>query len=266
MSVRLVVETEGKGRSFSALVVSRVYAGAAWPDGLTGHGGAHRPVMAVLATTPGEASPLAANLREGRKLRLFGDGMTSKGEKCEFMKSAGYSISTQRCDAGEVLLVRLGDVFAFSPGLLEESVSFVCLPPRARLVEEARRFDNAYAVQIATAMGRLPVKYESEPHTKITTADRPVLGALAALVVAQLAQRVRFPIVGEPAFWTRLFCAMLRDGMARRSTPTGTGQTANYHEIGVAEIGFHPGVCVSTSQAAIGELLERETRAFLSRH
>ncbi len=276
MTIRLVVETEeGKGRSFSALVLARVYAPWVWEAGIR-ETDRHRPAMMLLATMPEEASAFAANLREGRKMRFRGDGMGQKGEPCEVLRSERFAITQQRTEEdGTLLLVRHPDLFTFAPGLIGETARFVCLPPRARIELEARRFDVDATRTHLERCGFEPWSQDecqrrswgrSKSKTRLVAgiAD-PLFPAFAALLVAGVAQRVGFPVLHEPLFWAQFAAALFADGHAIR-TPESThgAETADYAEVGVTDCGFFPGAAVNASQADIGKVLARETAVFLA--
>ena len=161
VTLRLQIETEGKGRRFSALVLARVYAGCAWGAGRTEYG-RHRPALMLLGASPEEASAVAANIREGRKMKLYGDGASSKGDPCEVLKSERFAISQQRTEEGTLLLVRHPDLFSWSPGLVSESVQWVCLPSRADLAEQASRFDPVRTQAHLARLGFSPWTEEME--------------------------------------------------------------------------------------------------------
>jgi hypothetical protein len=276
MSTRLIVETEGKGRSFSALVLARVYAPCAWEAGLRERD-RHRPAMMLLAAMPEEAGALTANLREGRKMRLHGDGLSSRdGEKCEILRSERFTITPQRTDEGTLLLVRHPGLFTYSPGMVAEDVRFVCLPPVARLRQEAARFDGAAMRRHLKRCGFAPWDEEEERRRTygqskskarlVHGLDDPLFPTFAALLVAGVAQRVGFPILDEPLFWAQFAAALLADGLAHRAPERCYDpEIRPYAEVGVADCGFYPGAAVAATQKQIGELLARETSSFLRR-
>lgn len=274
MTLRLQIETEGKGRSFSALVFARVYAARAWEKGRTERG-QHRPALLLLGATHEEAGALAANLREGRKMRFFGEGSGHKGELCELLRSERFAVSTQRTEEGALILVRHPDLFSWAPGLVSADVKWVCLPPRQRLVDEARHLDLARTQRHLERCGFVPESEDAErarlfgrvrPGTRLVQGlTDPLFPAFAALFVAGIAQRVRFPILPEPLFWSQLTAALLADGSIAQRSPERCWdpETAAYAEKGVVESGYYPGAAVSASQEAIGEVLARETSLFL---
>lgn len=274
MTTRLVIETEGKGRSFSALVLCRVYAPVAWEGAITERD-RHRPAMILLGCASEEAGALRANLAEGRKMRLFGEGMDSKGEKLEILRSERFSVATQRTDEGTLLLVRHPDLFLFSPGMVDGSIRFVCLPSAARLRQEAAGFDVARTQAHLERCGFLPWSEELEKaqswgnHKGVRLvrglAD-PLFPAFAALLVAGVAQRTGKPILDDPLFWAQFAAALLAGGLARRTPERGWDpEMQPYAEVGAVESGFYPGAAVSADEEQIGEVLARETASFLRR-
>jgi hypothetical protein len=275
VTTRLIIETEGKGRSFSALVLARVYAPCVWDAGIR-EADRHRPALMLLATMPEEATAFAANLREGRKMKLHGPGFGQKGEPCEVLRSERFAIAPQRTAEGTLLLVRHPGLFVFSPGMVGEAVRFVCLPPRARVAQEAARFDLAAARAHLDRCGFEPWSEEEERRQSWDSSRRktrlvhgiadPLFPAFAALLVAGVAQRVSFPILDEPLFWAQVAAALLADGLAVRSPERcWDPERAPYAEVGVTDSGFYPGAAVYASQAAIGAVLARETAVFLKR-
>ena len=271
MTDRLVIESEGKGRSFSALVLARVYAPCAWEAGIRERD-RHRPAMLLLGCADEEAGALRANLLEGRKMRLHGERFGHKGEPCEILRSERFAIGVQKTEAGTLLLVRHPALFVFSPGLVSDDVRFVCLPPRRLLDAQASQFGLAATRDHLAACGFEPWTQEREqvswhkPVGRLVRGlDDPLFPAFAALLVASVAQRVGFPIVDDPLFWAQLAAALIEAGIAHRCIEKYDFEIAPYGEAGVVESGFYPGAAVATSQAKIGEVLARETASFLRR-
>jgi hypothetical protein len=276
---RLVVQTDdkGKGRSFSALVLARVYAPCVWDAG-TRERNKHRPVMMLLAAMPEEAGAVAANIREGRKMRFLGGSFSSKGETCEVLRSERFAVATQKTtEGGTLLLVRHPTLFSYSPGMIDELVRYVCLPPLARLRTEAGQFDLEATRGHLERHGFLPWTEEAfravnwgrftGPARLAPGIDHALFPAFAAFLVAGLAQRVSYPILPEPLFWAQLTAAMLAKEYAMRETerhPASNPETRSYAEVDVVDCGFFPGAAVRATQGQIGELLAEETRHFLA--
>lgn len=279
MSTRLVIENteNGKGRAFSAAVLARVYARGAWDGGATEQG-THRPALLLLGCAHEEAGAIRANLLEGRKMRLFGDDLTNKGEKLEVLKSERFAIGAQKVDEGTLLLVRHPGLFVFSPGMVDEQVRFVCLPPRALIEKQAASFDLEATRTHLQRCGFDPWSEEEERkrsrgQSRRTTRlvagiEDSLFPTFAALLVAGVAQRVGFPILTDPLFWAQFAAALFAEGLAHRTPRERCWHPETnlwYAEVGVAESGFYPGAVVAASQAQIGEVLARETALFLRR-
>ena len=277
MSTRLVIENTdgGKGRAFSALILARVYARGAWEGGATEQG-VHRPAMLLLGCAHEEAGAIRANLLEGRKMRLHGDGVTSKGEKLEILKSERFAIGAQKLDEGTLLLVRHPGLFVYSPGMVDDQVRFVCLPPRALIQAQSHAFNlDATRVHLQRC-GFDPWNEEEERQRNwgrsrrstrlVAGIEDPLFPTFAALLVAGIAQRVGFPILDEPLFWAQFAAALFAEGLAHRAAREHWHpERYVYAEVGVVESGFYPGAVVAASQAQIGVVLARETAAFLRR-
>lgn len=277
VTTRLVIETTatGKGRSFSALVLARVYASAAWSSGCRERG-QHRPALLLLGCADNEVGAIRANIQEGRKMRLHGPSLNrDKGEACEILKSEHFAISSQRTDAGTLLLVRHPELFLWQPGLVSDEVRFVCLPSRAALAAESARFDGAATLRHLARCGYEPWTQDREDRENscrrtgarlVDGLDDPLFPTFSALLVAGIAQRMSFPILGEPLFWAQLTAALLHHGLVRRHDGSRYAhEIAPYAEVGTTDCGYYPGACVSASQAQIGEVLAAETASFIRR-
>lgn len=275
MTTKLVIETEGKGRSFSALVLCRVYAPVVWDAGLRERD-RHRPALLLLATANEEAGAFRANLLEGRKMRLEGGDIGSKGEKCEVLRSERFAITPQKTPEGTLLLVRHPGLFAFSPGMVDGTARFVCLPPMARIQAEAARFDLDATRRHLDRCGFLPWSEEIQKDqawgrlprgTRVVAglAD-PLFPAFAALLVAGVSQRTGFPILDAPLFWAQFAAALIERGLAHRHPPRSyEPEMQPYAEVGAVESGYYPGAAVNATQTEIGEILAAETASFLRR-
>jgi hypothetical protein len=262
--VRRIYITTGeqeKGRTFQAVVLAVVEA-KIW-DGADGGQNVVRPALISLACTTGEAGPVLANLRGGRKAS-YSDERHSKAQTLELLKSAGYAFTTQRCAAGVRVDAFLPALFDLSPGCEPgAAVTFVCLPDRAWLAAQA--IDVGAAVEHVRAIGGLrAARYDERP----TEADVAELAPYAPIFAKHLLARSRLPLIPEIGFLTQVLVAALARKLARRAWGgygCGYGGASGYVEVGVADAGYAPGVCFSATEADLRATLAEQTLIYVER-
>ncbi len=176
-TLTIAPQQEGKGRSFTATLLSYVTADRLWSGGGTSTD-TNRPVWIMYAASEGEASPFTANLRLGRKA-LMGEksSYSRKKSPCvELLKSAGYAFSTQRFSEGSVVTAYLPELFNLDPGMVDpKGASFIVLPSKEW--QDTQNLDIRACVQHAVAIGA--TKEVSKDTTRPTS---PTAEQVAGLV------------------------------------------------------------------------------------
>lgn len=254
-------ESQGKGRSFEAILLAHVEADALWDGGSTGTDD-YRPVWMVLTGSDSNLRAFVANLRMGRKAEIASSGYSRrrKGTRYELLRSAGYQYLWQRTSAGPVVTAYLPDLFRLDPGMVDpKGVSFCILPPQAWVQEQ--KVDTTLPVQ---HMSRL--SYQA-PADKLAS-----WLPLAALFCAYLDRRTRCPLVADHRFYLQVFCAALEEGIASWSYEDnysyyhdpvwGTHRHLGFHESDTVTVGLHPGVVCKASHEALEQFLATQVAVY----
>lgn len=255
---------EGKGRVFQAAVLACVQA-QCWE----GAGGNNiRPVYLMIGASEGEAGPVLANLRMGKKASVEGieAGIRDKKE-IELLKSAGYEFAQQRHRAGVVIQVYLPELFRLDPGIVDpERVRFVLLPRRVDIADPALDIDAA--VRHMRALGQVAPdreRYDAWRDNRPTEAEIVEIVPYAALFGAYLNSRTRCPLVPDLRFLVQILTAFLHHGFARRGWRSGQtwgrpeyDYSASYREVGVTDVGLVPGLMVNALASEVETLLAAE--------
>jgi hypothetical protein len=271
--VRRIYITTGeqeKGRTFQAVVLALVEA-RIW-DGANGGDKVIRPALVSLACTTGEAAPLLANLRAGRKaVYSGGDGAaSSKEQTLELLKSAGYAFATQRCAAGVRVDAFLPKLFEVAPAYVHgEPVAFVCLPDRAWLAGQG--VDVGAAVAHLKRIGG--VCGSDNEHDRPTEADVAGLVPYAPLFAKHVLGRCRLPLVPQIEFLTQVLVAALSSKFARRAWAgyynswgrVRESYARDYVERGVCDAGFAPGISFSATAPDVEAMLAEQTLIYMRR-
>ena len=228
---------EGKGRAFSATLVSYVTADNLCPGGSSDN---IRPIFMAFAGTDTELRPFVANLRLGRKAE---NGYRGR-EKFEVLKSAGFQVSWQRTPKGSLVNIFAPDLFALDPGMVDPAgVSFCMLPAQSWL--------RPLAVPVPTCV----------PEDR-----RADVLALAALFIAYLDRRTRCPLVPDSRFYVQVLAAALDEGLASwsskgRSRDWGR-HDRSFEEYNTAAVGLAPGVVFHAAHDTLEEFLARQVKTF----
>lgn len=230
-------QQEGKGRSFSAMLVATVEAGA-----IARGNDPVRPVLMAVASTENELRPFVANLRTGKKA----EESRRRGQKYEILKSAGYQCAWQRTPKGSLATLFAPDLFCLDPGMVDPAgVRFVMLAARSWL----RPVDAP-----------LPTFVPAERHDDVL--------ALAPLFMAYLDRRTRCPLIPDPRFYVNVFAGALDQGLATfaatLSYRSQWGESTGYAEEGTADLGYAPGVYFRASHEALETFLADQVRAFFA--
>lgn len=272
MQGTLTIQSEtGKGRTFSGTILAYATADGLW-DG--GHSKGLRPVYLELACSEQEAKPLLANLQIGRKAKVTGGDFTSKGEKLELLKSAGYVIPPpQRVRAGVVITAYLAPLFIFDPGVSDAgSVAFVLLPDLKQLEREAARFDGKAIMRHVRKSLELAPKltdgWGKPKDYELTALEQrsATLPAMAALFCGALHRRAHVPQLPDPRFQAQLYVEMLRRGLASWSAKRGDQDKFGRHP----HLGFYqashdmlaPGVACRATHDAIRDVMVDTIRKY----
>lgn len=259
--VAIEPKEEGKGRVFRAVCLASVEADPLWEGGATA-GDKRRPVWAVFGGSEGDLRPFMANLRLGKPIRFPDDksgySRRHKGEKMEFLRSAGYELISQRTPDGTMVTVTLPDLVRVDPGMVDpEAVRFVMLTSQEYLAAQPVSVgDAARAVHHARrAVPELP-----------KVLDEHIVPA-AMLFTAYLDRRTRCPIVADARFHLQLFAACLRGGLASLPEPRhgeefGCSKTLAAEVHGLDDLRIARPVTFQASHDAIEALLATEVDRF----
>lgn len=266
LTLHIQTGTGERGRSFSGTVFA--CATATGLVDLGQNGDAIRPVMLMVATSPGEARALTENLRAGHKARLHGPRTSSKGTPIELLRSAGYAFPPPQIAGKQVVITAyLPNLFRFHPGIVDDPAKVVLMPALADL-------DALYAPEdvpaVAAHLRALGLAQEAEA----VEGDPRRIG-MAVMLSRYLGQRCEYPIPFEPTFAVQLYHA-LKSGSAPVAAESAD-LFGHYYESGAGEtarrkIGFrsyvapglalHSGVAVLADQARLEKVLAGGTLAF----
>lgn len=231
-------QKEGKGRAFSATLVSYVECTSILPKG----NDTLRPIFMALAGTDQELRPFVANLRTGKKAEDT-SGYRRSREKYEVLKSAGFQVSWQRTSKGSLVNIFAPDVFCLDPGMVDpKGVQFVLLPAKSWLKPSTLDVPDF-----------------------VPDDRRDAVRALAPLFIAYLDRRTRCPLIPDPKFYVQVLANALHEGLASFSVTgwsRGWGVTGAFIEYGIEDVGHAPGVFFSSSHEVLEEFLARQVQTF----
>jgi hypothetical protein len=258
-------QTEGKGRSFTAMCLASVEADLLWSGGQTDTD-EQRPIWAMFAGSEQEMRPFVANLKTGRKCELSRSGYYSrKTDKMTFLRSAGYSVTWQRETEGSVATVFLPDLFQMDPGMVDPSgAAFVVLPTKEwasnqkidvnPLVQHAKWFVDSYR--------GVPT---------LTDDELAEMVPISFLFASYLDRRARCPIPADERFYLQLMLACIREGLASLPSTRSYSQEFGVHNyfkfscIGTEEIGFARLVAFKAEHSSIERVLAEQVGLFFAR-
>jgi hypothetical protein len=232
--LRIEPQTEGKGRSFRATLVSYIEAPHLWARG----NDTVRPIHMTLAGSDNELRPFVANLRTGKKATVGDRGR----QRFEVLKSAGFQCAWQRTAKGSLVTLFAPDLFCLDPGMVDpKGVSFVLLPARSWL----RPSD----VQVPDCV----------PEERV--AD---VRALAPLFIAYLDRRTRCPLIPDARFYAQVLANALDQGLASWSGgwQREWGTSGNFVEVDTADAGYAPAVLFNASHETLEDFLAEQVRTY----
>lgn len=252
MSIHLqhvLTQTDSKSektRAFPATVL-----GWAEANGFVGVGKRDqwiRPALCVLACSPGNHTPVLANLRSGASL------VGGKSDRFEFMKSVPYQFLSQKTEQGSIITAFVPSLFQLDTGLVEERIMFLLAPARADL----------------------PVLDEKEEHGINAHLQRVGFndyyrGGIAPLFpwldlfAAYLTRRVQIPLLRDRRFYAQILGKMLQSGEV--AFPQGSDalydwRTGSLRAEGLEAIGYAGILACHTTQARMAEMLAEQVSVF----
>lgn len=267
MIQRAVIEpqTEGKGRSFSAVCLASVEADLLWEGGQT-NTEEKRPVWAMFAGSEQELRPFMANLRTGRRIELPNEYGHSRSERMTFLKSARHTVTWQREVEGSIATVYLPELFLMDPGMVDpDGIAFVVLPSDAW--SKSQVIDQAPLVQHVAPL--VPRNYDRSPVlTEDTIAE---MVPLAFLFASYLDRRTRCPLLADGRFYLQLMLACLEEGVASLpaerhgySREWGVGQRFGFIATGTKELGMSHGIAFKAEHHEIDKILAEQVTLFFN--
>jgi hypothetical protein len=230
-------KTEGKGRSFRALMVSYVEA----RDFMSRGNDAARPILMVLAGTDNELRPFVANLRTGKKA----EGGYRGRDKYEVLKSSGFQVAWQRTPKGCVATIFAPDVFALDPGMVDPAGVKFCLLP-------AKRWLVPSTVDVPACV----------PDDRIDDVRQ-----LAPLFIAYLDRRTRCPLIPDPRFYAQVLGNALDEGLAEfggngRQWNRGWAQSSTFETYELEAAGFGPALWFHSTHDRLEKFLAEQVAIY----
>lgn len=286
---RLVIEKQaatkhGKTRRFSAVLLAYLTADPLWQGGQTETGKTTRPVLLMVAESETALRPFMANIRLGRKAEVVSDGRSSYSREKEgyiqLLKSAGYSMTTQRVGENTIATFYLPELFNVDPGMVDpEFVRFVMAPPRWWVNKTLGELGEKGIERVTNHLRKLGVTEDANGRPNrirsdvvVLLDDIPDLAGMACYFAQYLDRRTRKPIPPDPAFYAQLYIAALACGMATWSAEHENkwlyhkwGATWGYkpvRESGTEAVGLLPMTAVNTNHETLDELMARQIRIY----
>lgn len=275
--LRIEPQKEGKGRTFTANLISYVTADSLW-DQSAGDG--TRPVWLCYAASEGEVRAFTANLRMGRKAEIGAKERNSwrrnRNPYLELLKSVGYEFTTQRFPEGSVITAFLPELFRLDPGMVDpKGAKFLVMPSREWL--DSQRVAVPEMVQHCRSLGYVDTgllpngkKRPDYEEAQWPSADLvTTLAPMASLFVSYLDRRTRAPTIQDPRFHLQLLIGALKQGLATLSTEDsyrqqgfGRHQKFLFREHSTDLAGLAPGVAFSGTHEKIETLLADEVSVY----
>lgn len=255
-------KSEGKGRTFRAVLLASVEADLLWSGGTSGSTDSMRPVWAMFAGSDQELRAFMANLTGGRLAKCekrYGYYRSGKQERLEFLRSARYQTIWQREDEGSLATIYLPDLFKMDPGMVDPSgIGFVLLP--------TQEWD---AQQILPTVA-LAKHLERCGYQQLGPDWAREWGTTAHLFAAYLDRRTRCPLIADGRFYIQLFAACLKHKLASfapkdsfsSNRDFGVHQDHDYHETDTQLVGFRKGLVFRSNHAAFETVLAQEVETF----
>lgn len=254
--VHIEPKSEGKGRTFHALMLASVEADLLWSGGQSDN---MRPIWAMFAGSQQELRAFMANLATGRFAVVDRNGYRSgKQDRIEFLRSARYQTIWQREDEGCVATMYLPDLFKLDPGMVNPAgVGFVLLP-----TQEWHARQSIDTAPLARHLERCGAAGTPEWAAE--------WGVTAHLFAAYLDRRTRCPLVADGRFYIQLMAACLQNGLASfaaRDSFThersfGVHPSHSYYETDITSVGFRRGLVFRASHEDFEKLLATEVERF----
>jgi hypothetical protein len=265
--VIIAPQTEGKGRSFTAMCLASVEADRLWDGGQTDTD-EQRPVWAMFANSEQELRPFMMNLKTGRKADIGKSNYSyrRKTDKMNFLRSAGYTVTWQREVEGSVATIFLPDLFQMDPGMVDPSgASFVVLPT----VEWAKAQRIEVGPLVQHVRHRVPLDYDRKP--SLSDDDLANLVPTSFLFAAYLDRRTRCPLLSDARFYVQLMLACLKSGLASFSSTRshynqefGVHSAFGFSTIGTEDFGFSRGVAFQATHTEIERVLAEQITIFFN--
>lgn len=254
-----------KGRSFRAELLAYATANALWEPAQ----GADtvRPIFAMLGCADAEAAPVVANIRLGRKAKMWESKYGTPRETndvFEFLKSAKYTIASQRHPEGVIVTLYQHDLIRHDVAMVDPNgVEFVLLPDESWLAPEQ---PDAEAHVKSWLSRQEPGKYNPMP------SDEQVryIGRVCFLWAKQIFARAKGPIPKDARFFAQALTAMLGAGLASFSAEKSYGWNRTFGEHsrlgfttwGLDRVKMAPGIAVKATHAEIEALLAEQVSQF----
>lgn len=274
-TITIATGAEGKGRSFSALLLGHLTANHLWEGGRT-ETKATRPVWLQFAASEDTMRPFLANIRTGRK------AIASEREQFECLRTAGYMFSSQRTSAGVLTTGYIPELFRMDPGMVDPSgVAFVVLPTKAWLATQAAQLDLAsvqkHARKLYTpkSLGIESTRWDGKRNVSVnqkTALDELVaeLLPLSTLFAAYLDRRTQVPLVQDVRFQLQVLVAFLTEGVAKLPAKSsyddrswGRRSTRGFAMETESELGYgEPLVCQASHETIERIMTEEIVRYF----
>lgn len=264
------VTGEGKGRSFSGVVLAIAASKTLWSLG--GNGESVRPLMMIVAASAQELRPLIENLRAGMKAVLSGHTLSGDGVAVEFMRSAGYGWSPpQPLPAEDAAIVHIThpSLFAFVPPSLDESqVSFVVMPSTEDIAEAVtlHKAEIEDALSHARTLGY-------QPRDLVQIGLTPTFAGLAAIWASHLQRRTIWAVPQRLAFRVQLLLACMKQGIVTMgdrelrthhvfARPWWNAGLVDFESVVHPKLGMHPGLATMAKGDFLADVLVREVGLF----
>jgi hypothetical protein len=265
--IYIAPQQEGKGREFSATLLSYIEADPLWENGRNA-GDTIRPLWMMCAGSEQELRAFVANLRTGRKA-TFGNktGYSSyrygKQERFEILRSSNFQVSWQKEPEGSIVTLYHPELFQIDPGLVDEThIQFVLLPTQAW--HSAQTIDTTPIVRHLMLCGY-----------RLSDEELYSLAITSYLFATYLDRRTRCPLVADGRFYAQLMLSCLKHGLASfqitdrhafygDNQAFGVHKRQNYYEFDTESVGLLPGIAMSADHIQFEGLLAREVITYMN--